>query len=165
MRVFIIAAVSADGFIGRGPEHLADWTSKEDKQLFVRLTKEAGTMVMGSRTFDTIGRALPGRHTIVYTSRPENYQMEGVTATTEDPKALIKRLKAEGHSALAICGGAHIYDLFLQSGVVTELYLTLEPLLFGKGITLFKQAVEQPLTLKATEQLNANTVLLHYGLM
>ena len=164
MKVFIIAAITADGFIGRDATHLANWTSKEDKQLFVKLTKEAGTMVMGARTFDTIGRALPGRRTIVYTTHPEKYRDLGVDRTNRDPKELVAQVEKERGKALAVCGGAQVYDLFLQSGVVTDLYLTIEPILFGTGIPLFKTAIEQTLKLEELKQLNEHTVLVHYKL-
>lgn len=163
MKVFLIAAITADGFIGRTAEHLADWTSPEDKKLFARLTKEAGVMVMGSRTFATIGRALPGRKTIVYTSRPDEFAIEGVMPTAEAPHTLVRRLKDEGISGLAICGGASIYRLFMQAGVVDELYLTVEPVLFGSGITLFDGELETQLSLLDSKKLNDNTILLHYA--
>lgn len=164
MKVFLIAALTADGFIGRNASHLADWTSPEDKKLFVKLTKEAGILVMGSRTFATIGRALPGRKTIVYTSKPEAFEpIEGVEATSEAPEALVTRLQAAGANGLAICGGASIYSLFMQSGVVSELYLTIEPVLFGAGVPLFGSEMETSLTLLDTQQLNDNTILLHYS--
>ena len=111
MNVFIIAAITVDGFIGRDANHLADWTSPEDKKLFVKLTKQAGIIVMGSRTFATIGRALPGRRTIVYTSHPESITAEGVEATSEAPADLLARLEREGATGVAICGGASIYRL------------------------------------------------------
>jgi dihydrofolate reductase len=163
MKVFIIAAITADGFIGRSAEHLADWTSPEDKKLFVRLTKEAGTMIMGSRTFVTIGRALPGRRMLVLTSKPELIMTDGVEPVSETPTDLVRRLEAEGATALAVCGGASVYRQFMQAGVVTELYLTVEPVLFGTGVTLFDQALETRLQLLETSQLNDNTVLLHYA--
>ena len=165
MKVFLIAAMSADGFIAQTSDQLADWTSKEDKQLFVKLTKEAGVMVMGSRTFATIGRALPGRRTIVYTSRPEEIIIEGVETTGEPPTQLVERLEKEGIQALAICGGATIYDLFLRAGVVDELYLTIEPLLFGRGVPLLREAFDAKLSLLETEKLNGDTVLLHYKVL
>jgi dihydrofolate reductase len=163
MKVFLIAALTADGFIGRNASHLADWTSPEDKKLFVRLTKEAGVVVMGSRTFATIGRALPGRRMVVYTTKPGDFAADGVEATNEAPAELVARLSKEGAQGLAVCGGASIYSLFMQAGVVDELYLTIEPVLFGTGITLFKDEMETRLTLADTQQLNENTVLLHYS--
>src|SRR5687768_2264949 len=134
MRTFIIAALTADGFIGRDSGHLADWTGKEDKKIFGELTKEAGVIVMGSRTHATIGRALPERRNIVYTSQPEKITAKGVETTNEAPAELVRRLADEGSKALAVCGGATVYDMFMRAGVVDELYLTYVPVLFGKGV-------------------------------
>lgn len=165
MRVFIIVVTSADGFIAQRHDQLADWSSPEDKRLFVQLTKEAGVMVMGSRTFDTIGRALKDRKTIVYTSHPEKYQnIDGVEATQETPADLVKRLQAAGHQGIAICGGAQIYDQFLQAGVVKELYMVVEPILFGTGVSLFTSQTTTHMSLLDTRKLNNNTVLLHYAI-
>jgi len=162
MKTVLIAAITADGFIGRTAEHLADWTGSADKKLFVQVTKEVGTMVMGARTFATIGRALPGRRTIVYTNHPEQITAEGVETTREPPAELIARLQKEGAAGLAICGGASIYSQFVEAKVVNELYLTIAPVLFGTGIHLFSQSLDCKLTLLASRELDNNTILLHY---
>jgi dihydrofolate reductase len=162
MKTVIVAALTADGFIGRSSDHLADWTGKADKKLFVRVTKEMGVMVMGSRTFATIGRALPGRRTIVYTSRPEEITTDGVETTSEPPAELVARLEKEGAHGLAVAGGASIYNQFMQTGVVDELYLTITPVLFGEGVRLFTDEMAVSLKLASTEQLDEDTVLLHY---
>jgi dihydrofolate reductase len=164
MRVFIIASLTADGFIGLNTDHLSTtWTSKEDTQLFVKISKAAGVVVMGSRTFATINRPLPGRRLIVYIPKSEKLNVEGIETTREEPAVLIKRLKKEGAKAVAVSGGASIYALFMASGVVDELYLTIEPVLFGHGISLFNE--DLPLTnlkLLECQALNQNTILLHY---
>jgi dihydrofolate reductase len=160
MRVFIIAAVTADGFIGRDSRHLADWTSPEDKKLFVELTKEAGVMVMGSNTFATIGRALPDRRNLVYSR--QQIDQPGIEVVTEPPEELLRRLEREGHDSVAICGGQTIYDMFLQAGLVNELYLTIEPILFGTGVPLMHSAISAQLQLKEVKKLNDNTVMVHY---
>lgn len=162
MKTVLIAAITADGFIGRTAEHLADWTGGADKKLFVQVTKEAGIMVMGARTFATIGRALPGRRTIVYTNHPEQITAGGVETTSEPPTEIVARLKAESATGLAICGGASIYSLFMQAGVVDELYLTMAPVLFGTGVHLFTQSLDCKLALLTSKQLDNNTILLHY---
>lgn len=162
MKTVLIAAITADGFIGRDPSHLADWTSKADKKLFVEITKQAGIMVMGSRTFATIGRALPGRRTIVYTSKPEAITVEGVETTSEEPAELIKRLEREGATGLAVAGGASIYQQFMAANVVNELYLTVAPLLFGSGVPLFGRELHTRLQLLESSTLDNDTVLLRY---
>ena len=164
MKTFLIAAVTADGFIGKTADHFADWTSPEDKRLFVRLTKQAGVMVMGARTFETIGRALPGRRLIVYTHHPERVTAPGVETTSEPPAELVKRLESEGAAGLAVCGGAGVYTQFLQAGVVDELHLTFEPVLFGTGIKLLNEPYDVRLSLLSTEQLGEHAVYAHYQL-
>jgi dihydrofolate reductase len=161
MKVFLIAAMSTDGFIARNESELADWTSKEDKRLFVELTKRAGVMVMGGTTYRTIGKPLPGRRNIVYSRRA--IDQPGVEFTRESPQSLVARLKGEGCKELAVCGGATIYNMFLKAGVVDELYLTIEPILFGEGISLLDSSIDMKLTLIETRLLSNNIVLNHYN--
>ena len=163
MNVFLIAAISADGFIARDANQPANWTSKEDKKVFVELTKRAGVMIMGRNTYETIGRALPGRRNIVYTSEPIN--TPDIETTTEQPADLLSRLENEGHKEVAICGGQIVYDAFLSSGLVNELFLTLEPKLFGSGLSVAKSPLDYGLKLLELKKLNDDTLLLHYKVM
>ncbi len=165
MNVFIIAAVTADGFIGRHKDHLADWTSPEDKKLFVELTKEAGTVVVGSRTFATIGRALPGRKIIVLSSKPAPTVIEGVEYTSESPLEIVARLAVAGEPTLGIIGGASVYHQFMAAGIVNEIYLTVEPKLFGQGVTLFNGELDTNLELIKSWPLNASAFVLHYRVL
>lgn len=161
MRVFIIAAITADGFIARNSNEFPDWTSKEDKKSFVQLTRDAA-LIFGGNTFRAIGRPLPNRKNIVYT-RGE-LAVDGVETTQEPPKALITRLQEEGHKEIAICGGSTIYSMFLDAGVVDEMYLTIEPLIFGSGTPLLSTVTDTKLELLEQTMLNSNTVLLHYNI-
>lgn len=161
MNVYIVAAVSADGFIALNDQHLSlDWTSKEDKRKFVELTKRAGVMIMGRKTFETIGKVLPGRKTYVYTSG--HIDSEGVESTSLPPKELISRLEQQGFSEAALVGGQAVYDLFLKEDAVDEIYLTIEPVMFGQGLTLSKTIADKRLKLLKHEKLNDDTLLLHY---
>jgi len=157
---FIIAAISADGFIARDAHHPAFWTSKDDKKRFVELTKRAGVVVMGSTTYKTLPRPLAERVNIVYT---RSKQFEGAETTQEDPKALIDRLEAQGFKEVAICGGAEIYNMFLKEKLVRKIYLTIEPIIFGKGITLFKDDVNYKLELMNLSKTETGTVMLEYN--
>ena len=141
-----------------------DWRSKADAETFIRLTKEAGVMVMGSKTFATfrIKRTPPERRLIIYTRQPENIHGDGIETTAEEPRQLVERLKSEGATGLAVCGGATINKLFIDSGLVDEVYLTIEPILFGQGIPVFSGEVQANLELLEVRNLNENTILLHY---
>ena len=172
MKIILIAALTTDGFIGRDKLHTStQWTSKEDALHFRNTTKEIGVMVMGRTTYETIGRPLPGRTTIVYSrSAPEQLQQDetfdNLFFTSLPPAALVKALAEKGHSQLALCGGSSIYRLFMEAGVVDELQLTIEPVLFGQGISLFDQSFDQDikLELQKKEQLSEQTILLTYSL-
>lgn len=161
IKVFIIAATSADGFIAKDAQHTPMyWTSKADKKRFVELTKKAGVVVMGSSTYKTIGSPLKDRQMIIYS---KNQTFEGVEMTQDDPVTLIQKLEARGIKEVAICGGAHIYTMFMKAGVVDTLYLTLEPILFGKGITTFNEDLHFNLQLKSSQVSDASgTLLLEY---
>lgn len=160
---FIIAAQSLDGFIGP-IEHTnsMSWTSGADKEFFRERTKQAGVVVMGRTTFETIGKALPGRRTIVYSTR--TIEIEGVETTNLMPKDLLKKLEVEGHNEVAICGGGSIYSLFLQSDCVSKIYVTVEPILFGNGIKLFSNITKKNLTLVSSKSLGDNALLLEYDI-
>lgn len=160
MKISLIAAVSADGFIAREHNEFAGWSSSEDKKVFVELTKRAGVMVMGSTTYKTIGKALPGRRNIVYTRG--TIEQEGIETTAEAPEDLLKRLEQDGFEEVAIIGGATIYDMFLRAGLVTDVYLTIEPVLFGAGISLAADGLDVCMHVKETKMLNDDTILMHY---
>lgn len=146
MRVLLIAALTVDGKIARSADELSDWTSREDKRLFVRASKEAGVVVMGRATYDTLPAPLPGRLHIVLTRRPAGREPpDGVEFTTDPPERVLARLAERGYSTVVLSGGAQTYRAFLDAGLVDELWLTIEPLAFGQGISLFG---DDPLALR-----------------
>lgn len=161
--------MTVDGFIGRSDtDRSFDWTSEADKKYYIEMIKRAGTVVMGSRTFGTFTRYPKGLHFVVYTSRPDEFinpKPEVITteATQQDPKSLLKKLAAEGREGVAICGGSSIYSLFLKSGLVDTLYLTVEPVLFGQGVKLFTERNDIQLQLREAKNLSAETLLLEYA--
>lgn len=163
MIVNLIAAISADGKIAQSQnQNSLDWTSKEDTAFFVAKTKEAGVVVMGSRTFETIGKPLKGRRLIVLRETPGS--VEGIEYVNESPKNLIARLESEGVQQVVIGGGSSVYSQFLQAGLVTDMYLTIEPILFGGGIPLAQGFDRIQMSLIEVTKLNEQAVLMHYVL-
>lgn len=173
MNCFIIAALTIDGFIARDVNQIStSWTSQEDKKWFNQRTKEAGVIVMGSKTFETIGRPLPGRLTIVYSRQPSqalkaaaNQYPDQIRITSQDPKSLFDQLEKENYSEVAICGGSSIYTLFMKSRLVTKMYLTLEPVVFGKGVGLFDEELDIQVSLRAVHDLSTQTKVLEYDVL
>jgi dihydrofolate reductase len=165
MKTFIIAALTADGFIAKQAVHPTDWTSPEDKQHFRTLTKQAGVVIMGANTYKTVNQAMPERRTIVYTHDPDTVTAEDVETTHQAPAELIAGLQQDGHEQVAIIGGSSIYRHFLEAKVVDELYLTIEPMLWGTGLSLLDKAFTGQLELLELTNLNSSSILLHYRVL
>ncbi len=169
MHVFLIAAITADGFIAASPTQIStSWTSKEDKRFFGERTKQAKVMLMGMTTYQTIQRPLPGRVTVVMTRTPQTVPAEfkdELVYTSDTPTKILTDLAARGFSEVAICGGSQIYTMFLKAGVIDTLYLTVEPVLFGQGVKLFTDAIAAKLKLKNCTHLNEQTLLLEYQVL
>jgi dihydrofolate reductase len=113
--VSLIAAVAKDGGIGRGGDLLARLPG--DLPRLKRITMGA-PIVMGRKTWDSIGRALPGRRSIVVTRDPQ-FKAEG--AETAASLAAALDLAAAAPKVYVI-GGAEIYALALP--FADELQLT-----------------------------------------
>lgn len=192
MNVFLIAAITVDGFIAQSPDQIStSWTSGDDMKWFVKRTKDSGVMIIGRKTYETMNRSLVGRVRVVMTrdKNPKvntNYNEVGFKAdlqsigeytevvkskgevvfSGESPKGILKELEKKGFTDVAICGGSSIYSLFLKENLVNKLYLTVEPVLFGKGISLLNNNVDAKLKLISEEKLNeAGTRLLEYELI
>ena len=103
MIITLIVAMSDDRVIGRGGK--LPWHLSADLQRFKRLTM-GHTIVMGRKTYESIGRPLPGRTSVVI-SRQADYRPEGVHVAPSLDAAL--RLAGED-DAVFIIGGAQIYE-------------------------------------------------------
>ncbi len=161
MKCFISAALTADGYIGRNAQHAAMWTGKEDKKRFVEITKRAGVMIMGQNTWFTLGKPLKDRLNIVYSPTPLP-PVASMETTTKSPADLLQELESRGFKEVAICGGSQIYTMFMKSGLVDTLYLTIEPIVFGNGIKLFKEEMDFKLKLVSCVQTESGALLLEY---
>ncbi len=158
-------AVTADGKIAKSADHPANWTSKADKKIFVEETKKAGVIVMGQATYDTIGKPLPGRLNVVMTRQPDTSKnIPGVLEfTAKQPKELLADLVSRGFSVVILGGGATINGLFLKENLIDEIWLTIEPKIFGSGLPLF-QGAEMDLNLELVEvrNLDKNVIQVRY---
>lgn len=156
-------AQSVDGIIARHKEHFPDWTCPADKKLFKQVTQKAGVLIMGSRTYAAIGKPLPGRLNIVYTRHPERFaQVDGILLTSMEPPLLLEQLEAQGYKEVIVTGGAEINSLFAGLGLIDEFLITISPIVFGQGLSLFNGPVDLRLSLMSTTMLDQDTLNLHY---
>ena len=122
-RIVLVAAVADNGVIGRDGD--IPWRIPADFAHFKALTL-GHVLVMGRATYDSIGRPLPGRTTIVLTRDPQ-WRADGVLVAGSLDDAL--RLAADLPGEIFVAGGAGVYAAALERAhaqVLTEVHLSPE---------------------------------------
>ncbi len=113
MILALIAAVSRNRVIGK--DGALPWHISEDLKRFKRITT-GHTILMGRRTFESLGKPLPNRRNVVITSRA----LPGVETYRSLPEALDA---LSGESKVFVIGGGEVFSSLLDK--VDELYLTI----------------------------------------
>jgi dihydrofolate reductase len=104
--ISLVVAAAENGVIGRGGA--LPWRLSDDLRRFKALTT-GKPVVMGRKTFESIGRPLPGRRNIVMT-RDDSYQAEGCDVVGSPEAALAAAREAP---EVMVIGGAEVYRQFL----------------------------------------------------
>ena len=120
--IILIAAVTVDGFIARHNNEITKWT--EDLPLFKKQTMGC-PVIMGSNTHKTLINELKGREVIV-------------THRDDDPKSILENISFK---KCFIAGGGKTYARFYP--FLTDLYITPHPYIFGSGISLFSDKINE----------------------
>ena len=115
MKISLIAAFAEEGVIGKDGK--IPWTLKEDLKHFRNKT-EGCSVVMGRKTYESIGRPLPNRLNIVMTKNPK--KLEGVKEVSNRKEAL--EIASSYSDEVFIIGGEKVYEEFLP--IATKMYLT-----------------------------------------
>ena len=115
MKISLIAAFAEDSVIGNDGK--IPWTLKEDLKHFRNKT-EGCSVVMGRKTYESIGGPLPNRLNIVMTRNPK--KLEGVKEVSSRKEAL--EIASTYSNEVFIIGGEKIYEEFLP--MATKMYLT-----------------------------------------
>ncbi|MCP9770687.1 dihydrofolate reductase [Lacihabitans sp. LS3-19] len=118
MDISIIVAVAKNGVIGKDNQLL--WRLSEDLKLFKKRTT-GHAIIMGRKTFDSIGKALPNRINIVI-SRNENLEIEGCVVVNSLEKGIEIAKNLSDQNEIFVIGGEKIYQL--AQPMATKLYLT-----------------------------------------
>jgi dihydrofolate reductase len=105
----VIAAVARNGVIGRGGQ--LPWHLPDDLKAFKQLTM-GHPIIMGRRTFESIGKALPGRRSIVVSTQLSHPPCEGVEIARSLDQAI--EIAAKDPGPAFVIGGAALYAAALE---------------------------------------------------
>lgn len=162
MKIILVMATTLDGKIAKSSDHFPDWTSKEDKRHFMKLSKEHGVVIMGDKTFFTFPSPLPDRLNVVFSLEKDLPTIPGVKWVSGEPEEVLKELESMGYQSAILGGGTGINSLFLAHKLVDEVIITVEPKVFGDGLGLFKGDFNVNLKLISVDKLNEDSVILKY---
>lgn len=125
----LIAALAQNRVIGI--DNSMPWHLPGDFKYF-KATTLGKPIIMGRKTWDSLGRPLPGRLNIVVSRQP-GLQLDGAEVFASLEQALVRAeqwARAQGVAELMLIGGAQLYAQALEKGLVSRMYLTrveLEP--------------------------------------
>ncbi len=138
----LLVVAAADGFIARSSGHSPEgWASAEEQALFLRAVGAADWSVMGRGTHEAAFR--PQRRRIVFSRSapapewrtPTHLWLDPARLTPDALAALVARRRPLRHGL--ILGGGAIHDWFHAHRRIDAVSLTVEPVRFGAGLTLF----------------------------
>jgi len=173
MKIILIDVMSLDGKLTKWEgNNVYEWSSPEDFALFSKTRDTNNLLVMGSGTFEAVQpQPEKERLRIVMTSRPERYDSSVIPGqlefTNEHPRELVKRLEKLGYKQMLLVGGQRIATSFLNEHLINELWLTIEPKVFGIGDPLVSaEKMDIDLELLQSKKLNKQgTLLLKYKIL
>lgn len=187
IKFIAIAAITLDGKIARHKSHMSNWTSQEDKVFMRALLDKCDCIIVGNNTYKTAIKPLSKRNCIVLTraapllplgegarlarrsfseGRRADEGSSGKLLYCNPKKVGIKKIiRDHNYKTIAILGGAQTYTFCLENNMLDELYLTIEPVVFGEGINLFADDVvlDKKFKLVSVKKLNKQgSILLKY---
>ncbi len=156
-------ASSIDGRISLAAKKRPDWTSAEDWKFFQNKLALSDAVVVGRNTYEAAKTRLQKRNTYVLSSKVKNPVRRG-HVTFVNPKRTDIATLLKGYKNVAVIGGARVYQEMLDKNLLDELYLTIEPLVFGRGTPMFAGGSKtRKFKLVSVKKLNATgSILLRY---
>ena len=145
----LTVATSSDGFIARAKDDAPQtWASPEEQTLFFRDVEAADWAIMGRNTH--LAADKPQRRRIIFSSKTNGWQRTNQFWC--DPSGLSPQDLSQqvvDHTPLRnglILGGTRVHDWFLEHQAIHRVHLTIEPVTFVNGLTVFSdQKGEDPL--------------------
>jgi dihydrofolate reductase len=139
-KIRYIVATSLDGFIA-GPNGEADWIGVDPEVDFNAIWKQFDTLLMGHRTYKAaVGRlgekAFAGITSIVFSRKLKPQDHPDVTIVSELNADWVQALKGRDGKDIWLFGGAELFRLFLESGYVDSVEVSVIPVLLGDGVPL-----------------------------
>jgi dihydrofolate reductase len=167
MKIVLVFVTTLDGKVTKwGDPKVTSWSSPKDKEYFRKIWNDAKLIVTGSNTYNAERLRPSVNHLLVImTKDPSKYRKHKVIGqlefTDESPAHLAARFEKHGYELMLVVGGPHIATSFLKEQLVDELWLTIEPKIFGTGGNLvIEEKLDIDLHLISCEKVNEQGTLI-----
>lgn len=162
----LLTATSIDGKIAPQAGRSTDWTSPEDKAHMTNILDQSDLVVVGRTTYELAKEPLLRRRCLIFSRAVESVWQDdaGQTWINAEVVDVLEWIRQARYSSVCLLGGRSVYNYFLQRGRLDEMWITIEPVIFGVGIPLFD--CEAPLSdfelISHTKLNTVGSILLHY---
>ena len=167
MKTILVFVSTLDGKVTKwGDPFVRLWSSKDDQYYFNKLWNDTRLIVMGSNTYNADPMKPSSNHLLVImTQHPSEYRRIEILGqlefTNESPEQLFERFDKEDQDQMLIVGGAHIATSFFKEELIDELWLTIEPKIFGTGGSfVLEEKLDINLQLISCERVNVQGTLI-----
>lgn len=164
MKLTLYMGMSLDGFIAKENDDVP-W-SEAVWQSYYDIAGGFKAIILGRRTYEMMEEAnewskIGNPFTVVLSRASQASEGQKMFVTSADEAMTI--LHERGFNDVLVGGGAQINALFMESGLIDEIIIDMEPVIFGKGISLFGDVtLDGHLKLLEFKKLGEGTVQLHY---
>lgn len=164
--IILVMVASIDGKTTKwDSNNIYEWTSPEDSQYFFSVIGQNSLIVMGRKTYEARNpKPQEGKLRVVVTRSPKKYNKLSVAGqlefTNKSPKQLVEHLIGRGFKQVILLGGAALAKAFLEEKLIDQLWLTIEPRIFGSGNSLTSESqLDIRLNILNIEKLNKKGTL------
>ena len=164
MKITLYMAMALNGYIAKEDDK-TPW-SKPIWKSYYKIAKSFKAIILGRRTYQIMKDAgefnkIGNPFTVVITNAAEIDDEKFAFVKTH--KDSIKLLKNKGFKKALLGGGGKLNSYFIKEKLIDEIYLDIEPILFGKGIKLFaEEDFETKLKLISAKKLSKDIMQVHY---
>jgi dihydrofolate reductase len=136
-KIIAVAAMSLDGKIAKHSGQFTDWTSPEDKEILHKHEDESDVIILGNNTYKTAQVPLSKRNCIVLTRSVATVERRSDNLLLYNPQGMPIEKVLGGYKTAVLLGGTEVYTYFLERDLIHEIYLTIEPVIMGSGLSFF----------------------------
>lgn len=141
MKITLFLAMSANGIIARENSG-EDFLSDENWKMFCKLVEETGCLITSRKAYGTVKQwkdfnfdKINAKKIIV--SRNKSLKLKDNYYLASSPKDSIKKVQELKFDKAILSSGSELNRSFMDTGLINNIILNIEPAILGRGIKLF----------------------------